>query len=160
MSQLKTKVAIGLLTLSLAGVGMIQRFEGTEQEAYLDSVAVPTICTGSTKNVFIGQTATLAECEARLVEDSTYAGKAVQRCTQVKLTQEQYDALVSFVFNVGGGAYCKSTLVRKLNTGDCVGAANEFQRWNRAGGRVLPGLTSRRKAEATLFVQGCPQIGY
>lgn len=151
----KSKAAAGALVLSALGVGMIQRFEGTKYTAYLDSVNVPTICTGSTRKVFLGQTATPAECEERLQQDTSYAGKAIARCTAVKLTQEQYDALVSFAFNVGGGAYCKSTLARKLNAGDCYGAANEFQRWNRAGGRVLPGLTKRRAAEAALFRKGC-----
>lgn len=148
-------VPAALLCLSLAGIGFIQSFEGTRQTAYLDSVGVPTICTGSTKNVYVGQRATLGECEQRLKEDTTYAGKAVAKAVHVKLSQGQYDALVSFTFNVGEGNLYKSTLLKKMNAGDCFGAANEFQKWNRAGGRVLPGLTKRRLAEAEVFRKDC-----
>lgn len=153
--QPKTKLAAGALTLSVLGVAFIQGWEGTRSDAYLDSVNVPTICTGSTKNVFIGQHATLAECEERLKEDTTYAGKAVQRLVTVKLTQAQYDALVSLVFNIGPGAFARSTLLRKLNAGDCYGAADEFLRWDRAGGKRLRGLQNRRQAERKEFRTGC-----
>lgn len=154
-NPIKGKVAVGLLALSIAGLGFIKGFEGTEYSAYLDSAKVPTICTGSTKGVFLGQQATPAECEYRLVQDTSYAGKAVARCTTAKLSQEQYDAVVSFTFNVGGGAYCRSTLVRKLNAGDCRGAGAEFLRWDYAAGKRLRGLTTRRKAESALFLRGC-----
>lgn len=145
----------GALTLSLLGVGFIQSWEGTKQEAYLDVVQVPTICTGSTKGVRIGQVATPGECEARLIEDTTYAGKALARCVTVPVTQRQYDALVSLGFNIGGGAICASTLVRKLNQGDCRGAAEQFLRWDYAGKQKLRGLTNRRKAERELFLKDC-----
>ena len=153
--QIKEKVAAAALTLSLVGIVFIQGWEGTKQDAYLDSVNVPTICTGSTTNVFIGQHATLAECEERLREDTTYAGKAVQRLVTVKLTQAQYDALVSLVFNIGPGAFARSTLLRKLNAGDCRGAADEFLRWDKAKGKRLRGLTNRRQAERKEFWTGC-----
>lgn len=157
MSALKSKLAVAALSLSLAGAAFIRFEEGSKQEAYLDPVGIPTICVGSTSGVFLGQKATQRECDERLQEDTTYAGAAIKRCLtgDVRLTQKQYDALVSFTFNVGGGAFCKSTLARKINAGDCLGAANEFQRWNRAGGRVLPGLTSRRAKEAWLYRNGC-----
>lgn len=152
-----TKALAATLSISAAGLLFIQQHEGTKTAAYQDTVKVWTICTGSTTKVRPGQIATLAECTARLQEDTTYAGKAIARCTTQPVTQGQYDALVSFTFNVGGGAYCRSTLVRKLNAGDCSGAANEFQRWNRAGGRVLPSLTKRRADEAALFRKDCPR---
>lgn len=145
----------GALTLSLLGVGFIQSWEGTKQEAYLDVVQVPTICTGSTKGVRIGQVAAPGECEARLIEDTTYAGKALARCVTAPVTQRQYDALVSLGFNIGGGAICASTLVRKLNQGDCRGAAEQFLRWDYAGGHKVRGLTNRRKAERELFIGDC-----
>ena len=153
--QIKTKLTAAALSLSLAGIAFIQGWEGTETSAYLDSVRVPTICTGSTRGVYLGQTATLAECEERLVQDTSYAGKAIQRCVQQKLTQGQYDALVSLSFNIGGGAICRSTLVRKLNQGDCRGAGREFLRWDYAGGKKLRGLTKRRAAESNLFLKDC-----
>ena len=149
------KFAPLVLALSVAGIVFIQKYEGTSLNAYLDVGQVPTICTGSTRNVFVGQKATLAECEERLREDTTYAGVAVQRYVQTKLSQGQYDALVSFVFNVGPGAFKKSTLLRKLNAGECHAAAREFLRWNKAQGKVYPGLTKRRAAEKEMFEKDC-----
>lgn len=151
----RTKLAAGLLSLSLAGAVFIQQHEGTRHTAYLDPVGIPTICSGSTAGVSLGTTETAAGCFTRLKRDTGIAGVAVASCVTYPVTQGQYDALVSFTFNVGGGAMCKSTLVRKLNAGDCTGAANEFQRWNRAGGRVLPGLVQRRSEEAALFRKDC-----
>lgn len=151
----RNKVAAALLSLSVAGVAFIQQWEGTEQIAYLDSVGVPTICTGSTSNVFIGQHATLAECEERLQEDTTYAGQAIKRLVRVKLTQDQYDALVSLVFNIGQGAFARSTLLKRLNAGECTGTADEFLKWRYADGKPLRGLLNRRKAERELFIRGC-----
>ena len=153
--QVKRVLPAIALSLSVAGVGFIQSWEGTERVAYLDSVGVPTICTGSTKGVYVGQKASLAECEHRLIEDTTYAGKAIQRCVREKITQGQYDALVSLAFNIGGGATCTSTLVRKLNQGDCRGAGDQFLRWDYAKGKRLRGLTNRRTAERELFLKDC-----
>ena len=151
----KTKLAAGLLSLSVLGVAFIQQWEGTKQEAYLDSVGVPTICTGSTRDVFVGQKATLAECEHRLQEDTSYAGLVIQRHVQVKLTQEQYDALTALVFNIGPGAFARSTLLKRLNEGQCRVAADEFLKWVYAGGKRLRGLGNRRAAERELFLKGC-----
>lgn len=157
MTNVKRKllVSASALSISLAGIAFIQSEEGTEYEAYLDSAHVPTICTGSTRNVFLGQHATLEECEERLVQDTTYAGKAIGRLVQVKLTQQQYDALVSFVFNVGPGAFAKSTMLKRINEGQCYAAGAEFKRWNKAGGKVLKGLTNRRAREAALWLEDC-----
>lgn len=87
---------------------------------------VPTICAGRTKGVFPGQRATMDECDAWLIEDLTYAGQAIKRCTPVKMTQWQYNYLVSFVHNVGGGAYCGSQVARNINAGRCLEAAQEM----------------------------------
>lgn len=153
---MSSKKAVPLvLALSVAGIVFIQKYEGTSLNAYLDVVQVPTICTGSTRNVFVGQKATLAECEERLREDTTYAGIAVQRYVLQKLSQGQYDALVSFVFNVGPSAFKNSTLLRKLNAGECHAAAREFLRWNKAKGKVYSGLTKRRAAEKEMFEKDC-----
>lgn len=127
--QARGKVLAALLTVSVGGLGLIAGHEGLRTEAYPDPAhgwAVPTICYGSTEGVQRGQRATFEECNARLVQDATYAGRAVARCTHVAITQAQYDALVSFAFNVGGSAYCTSALARRLNAGDCWGAAREF----------------------------------
>lgn len=76
----------------------------------------------------------------------------VQKLVKVKLTQNQFDALVSFAYNVGSRALSTSTLLKKLNSGDIKGAADEFLRWNKAGGKEMPGLTKRRKAEREVFL--------
>lgn len=76
----------------------------------------------------------------------------VLKVVRVKLTQGQFDALVSFAYNVGSRALSTSTLLKKLNAGDIKGAADEFLRWNKAGGKVMPGLTNRRKAERDVFL--------
>lgn len=150
-----SKVLPWALALSIAGTVFIQTFEGTELNAYNDVGNVLTICTGSTKNVFIGQKATLKECEARLQEDATYAGDAIKKYTYVRLSQDQYDALVSFVFNVGPNAYRKSTLLKKLNAGECLAAAKEFLRWDKVQGQKVRGLSRRRQAEKALFEKDC-----
>ena len=103
----------------------------------------------------MGQRATPAECEERLLEDATYAGRGVAKGVKVKLTQGQYDALVSFVFNVGETKFYSSTLLRKINAGDCLGAAAEFDRWVYAKGKRLPGLVSRRADERKQWEEGC-----
>lgn len=149
------------LTLSTAGLAFIKSQEGTKTEAYLDSKGVPTICTGSTYNVKLGMMETIQGCDNRLKIDSSQAAKAVQRVVKVPLSQNQFDSLVSFTFNVGEGNLAGSTLVRKLNTGDYCSAGKEFLRWNkvRLQGppprlKALPGLSKRRAAESALFLKG------
>lgn len=157
--QAKKFLAVGTLILSLVGAHFIGTVENGQQgprlEAYADVVGVPTICTGSTKNVYLPMLATKAECEQRLVEDTTYAGNAVHRLVKVKLTQAMYDSLVSFTFNCGPGALASSTLLVKLNQGNYCDAGKQFYRWDKAKGRTLRGLTIRRKAEAVPFIEEC-----
>lgn len=143
------------LTVSLAGLAFIAHFEGTRTAAYKDTAGVATICTGHTRHVRMGDQRTLGECEQFLKEDASEAGRAVSRLVKVGMTQDQYDALVSFTFNLGAGSLEKSTLLRKFNAGDCLGASREFSRWVRADGVVLNGLVTRRAAEAAKFKGGC-----
>lgn len=159
--RLSAGAAAGLLAMATAmapsqhGLDTIKKYEGVSLPAYLDPVGIPTICYGTTKGVTMGMRATLAECEVYLKEDATYAGKAIARLVRVPLTQMQYDALVSFVYNVGQGAFASSTLLRKINAGDCRGAGQEFSRWVYAKGKKLPGLVTRRADEARMWLQGC-----
>jgi lysozyme len=157
-SPLVRKIA-ATLAISAAGLTGIQHFEGTEQKVYLDPVGIPTVCTGHTATVTsrdVGKTFSDAQCATLLKADTGAAQAAVRRLVLVPVSQGQYDALVSFTFNVGGGALGSSTLLRKLNAGDCHGAAAEFPRWNKARGRVLPGLTARRAWEQGIFEADCP----
>lgn len=164
--QIAGLVAAGALALATAFLPSPEQVEHTKESeglrthAYRDSVGVPTICYGSTRKVYIGQKATLQECEERLQEDLTYAGKGVAKLVQVKLTQGQYDALVDFTFNLGETKLRKSTLLRKLNAEDYCGAAAEFDRWvyakNAKTGAMekLPGLVKRRAGNRKMFEEG------
>lgn len=98
------------------------------------------------------QSMTEAEGYSWLHTDTQTASDAVKAAVQVPLSQNQFDALASFAYNVGVNAFANSTLLRKLNAGDTTGAANEFQRWNKSDGRVLSALTDRRAKEAALFM--------
>ena len=145
--------------LSCAGALSITQHEGVEHKVYLDPVSVPTVCAGHTATVTrkdVGREYTDAQCSELLQADTRTAQRGVARLVKVPVTQNQYDALVDFVFNVGEGNLASSTLLRKLNSGDCHGAAAEFPRWNKAKGRVLNGLTKRRAWERSLFEPDCP----
>ncbi len=137
---------------SPAGLALIQRFEGLRLEAYQDQVGVWTIGYGSTRGVRPGDKMSMEQAEARLAEDVQGAEAAVRRLVTVKLTQPQFDALVSFVFNLGAASLASSQLLRLLNHGKPGPAALEFPRWCHAGGLVSEGLMRRRKAEAELFL--------
>lgn len=138
------------------GLDLIREFEGLRLEAYPDpgTGAEPwTIGYGHTgDDVFPGMRITRAEADALLRGDVQHAEDAVRDLVRVPLAQHQFDALVSFCFNCGRGAFAKSTLLRKLNTGDFDAVPTELARWTRAAGKVLPGLVRRRKAEAALWV--------
>lgn len=142
---------------SAAGRKAITQREGNKLKAYLDSVGVLTIGVGHTSNagppkVTKGMTITAAESDAILSRDLATFERAVERSVKVPLSQNEFDALVSLAFNIGGGAFAKSTLVRKLNAGDKAGAAEAFLSWNKAGGKVLKGLVTRRQSERRQFL--------
>jgi lysozyme len=139
------------VNIGARGIELIKEFEGVRLKAYLDSVGVPTIGYGHTKDVQMGDTCTEEEADAWLREDIADAENCVNSAVSAALTQNEFDALCCFVFNVGCGNFRKSTLLRKLLDGDMDGAALEFRRWDKAGGQVLAGLTRRRYAEAKLF---------
>ncbi len=148
MSPPRIAAAVGAGALAL-----IATFEGVRNTPYLDAVQVPTVCYGHTGDVE-PRWYSAAECRALLREDASKAAHAVRRLSKVPLAQPTFDALVSFTYNVGEGNLAASTLLRKLNAGDIAGACNELPRWNKARGRVLPGLTKRRLAERDLCLKG------
>lgn len=142
---------------SLAGttlVASVALWEGTEYKPYYDVVGVLTVCNGYTgPDIIPGKTYGKQECDRLLKKELTEHGLGVLKCTKVPLNQNQYDSLTSFTYNVGVGAYCKSTLLRKLNAGDYTGACRELPKWNKAGGKVYAGLTKRRAAEMALCLK-------
>ncbi len=169
MDWVKNRLVIALLSLSIGGAGAIVAHEGMRPVAYKDPVGIVTVCAGHTKTAKLGQVKTEAQCAKLLQQDVRDSETAIKRLTTAKLTQRQYDALVSFVFNVGEPNYASSTLLKHINAGRCHAAADEFVKWNKATrwrivvpGEpptkekvVLPGLTVRRQAEAVEFRSGC-----
>ena len=148
--------------ISAAGLDLVKHFESCLKKqpdgrfkAYVDPVGVLTIGWGHTlhhgKRFDKSTCWTQQECDAELASDMALFEKQVGELVTMPLKQYQFDALVSFTYNVGAGNLKKSTLLRKLNVGDYAGAAHEFSKWNKGGGKVLRGLTRRRAAEASLF---------
>ena len=134
------------------GLALIKHYEGLRLTAYQDSVGIWTIGYGSTAGIIKGMVITEAKAEAFLQQDLETSEQAVSKLVTVPLDQNEFDALVSFVFNLGQGALAKSTLLKKLNALDRSGAASEFLKWNRAGNKPLRGLTIRRESERRLFL--------
>lgn len=141
--------------LDESGVSLIARFEGFKDRIYKDSAGLPTIGYGHLlkKGEDLKYQTGISEPDARqlLRKDVEIAEQAVNSLCHALLNRNQYNALVSFVFNVGRGNFEKSTLLKRVNEGDFEKAAKEFLRWNRAGNKVVKGLTKRRMVESTLF---------
>ena len=145
-----------LLRLSDAGHLLVERFEGFRADWYADPAGVQTIGFGWTGDLPDGFRPPLAVDDARRLLRQTVGRyeDAVRRLVDVPLSQRQFDALVSFTYNLGAGHLAASTLLRLLNAGDATAAAAEFDRWVYGGGRVLPGLVRRRAEERALFESG------
>lgn len=144
--NIRTKVAA--LSLSAAALVSIAVHEGYRGEAYIPIPGdVPTIGFGTTKDVKMGDRIDPVKALQRKLDDVQKFEGAIKQCVKVPLHQHEYDSFLSLAYNIGSGAFCKSTLVRKLNAGDYEGACTEILRWNRAGGQPIRGLTVRREAE-------------
>ncbi len=141
------------------GIQIIQHFEGLKLRPYkcpagLWTVGYGTLIgNGKTLPPEWNRLFTVSECTALLFEELRSKEKGILRYVRVPLTQNQFDAIVSFVYNLGLGAFQRSTLRRKINRGDFLGASQEFIKWNKAGGKVLAGLTRRRISETALFLK-------
>ncbi len=134
------------------GLLLIKSFEGIKLEAYRDPVGIWTIGYGTTRNVKPRMRISKARAIELLQEDLARFEKSIHEAVRVPINDNQFSALASFTYNVGPGAFRDSTLLRLLNGGNIRGAADQFPRWNKAGGRVLAGLTRRRQAERKLFL--------
>ena len=140
-----------LMNLGYNGTKILKFFEGCRLTAYQDSVGVWTIGYGHTKGVYDGMTITQEEAEQMLLTELEEYEGYVEKYVTVPLTQNQFDALVVWVYNLGPTNFRRSTLLKELNSGNYTAAGNEITKWNKAGGKVLAGLVRRREAEARLF---------
>lgn len=143
--------AVGALSIATA---VVSYYEGYRPDAYRDPVGIPTICYGHTATATIGQALTREECKTLLAGDLGMALAAIDKHATPKLTPQTRAALASFAYNVGETRFARSTLLRKLNTGDLRGACRELSRWVYAGGRKLAGLVKRRATEQALCLAG------
>lgn len=135
-------------------ISIVPKFEGTVLHTYYDPVPIVTACTGHTgPELEIGQTFTKDECDQMLAADLVRTADGIRECVDVPLNPNQLAAFVSFAFNVGVEAFCKSTMHVKLNGGDYTGACNELSRWVMAGGKVLAGIVRRRATERALCLK-------
>lgn len=150
-----------------AGIDLIKSFEGLFLKPYLDPIKIPTIGYGTIKypngKAVTMQDPAITETQATeyLMHEVEMKASAVEKIVKVPLNDNEYAALVSFSYNVGSGALQSSTLLKMLNAGaDRKVVADQFLRWNKAGGKELPGLTRRRQAERSLFLQPILQEEY
>jgi lysozyme len=143
------------MKISEQGLALIRRFEGFSAQAYRCPAGVMTIGYGHTISAgehFPAAGLSVDEAEILLKKDVEATEQAICRLVDAALNQQQFDALVSFVFNIGIGAFRRSTLLRWLNKGEKLAAAAQFERWVFAGNKKLPGLVTRRNAERELFL--------
>jgi lysozyme len=140
-----------IMKISAEGKALIKKFEGCELEAYKCAAGVWTIGYGTIKNVSEGMTITQEQADKMFDEEMKEYETYVNTAVKVPLSQNQFDALVSWVFNLGNGNLSSSTMLKVINSGDHAGVPAQIKRWNKAGGKVLEGLIRRREAEALLY---------
>lgn len=148
------------MKISEEGLRLIKNFEGYHTRlkdgscaAYLCPAGVATIGFGCTSGVKLGMVWSAEQAEEALRREIAKFEDAVTRSVTVEVNQNQFDACVSLAYNIGEAGFRRSSILRKLNKGDMTGAAQAFRLWNQGGGRVLPGLVSRRMREAALFLK-------
>ena len=139
------------MNISQEGISLIKKFEGCELEAYKCAAGVWTIGYGHTKNVKEEDSITKEEAETLLVNELMDYCNYVDLYVKVPLKQNQFDALVSWTYNLGPTNLQSSTMLKFLNAGDYHLIPTQIKRWNKAKGQVLEGLTRRREAEALMF---------
>jgi len=144
----------GSVALTALATSSISYYEGRSLRAYQDIVNVWTICDGETKGVKRGDVATPAQCDAMLAKNLITYEAGLDRCLVAAVPGAIKVQFLSWAYNVGIGAACGSTLVRKANAGDIRGACNELLKWDRARGRPVRGLTIRRRAENKACLEG------
>lgn len=146
---------MGSAALAAALLGGLTQWEGKKNVGYLDIVGIPTACMGDTNNVVVGKFYSDAECRARLEQQAIVHVSEVKRCTP-SIGGGQLVAAGLLAYNIGGPAYCKSTVDRMFDAGNIRAGCDAFRLWIKAGGKVVRGLVNRREFERTLCLQGVP----
>jgi len=139
------------MKISEEGIELLKKFEGCKLEAYQDSVGVWTIGYGHTKGVYKGMTISQDDAEEMLEEEMEEYEGYIEEYVEVPLSQNEFDALVCWVYNLGPTNLRNSTLLMVLNQSKFDEVPEQIKRWNKAGGEILKGLVRRREAEALLF---------
>jgi lysozyme len=139
-----------------AAVALVGAWEGVRTVAYRDIVGIPTVCFGETRGVKMGDRYTMEECRTMLGDALVEFETGMRKCltNPDAVPDKPYVAFLSLSYNIGTGAFCKSTVARKANVGDILGACNAISAWNKAGGKVVKGLTNRRAEEQNLCLEG------
>jgi lysozyme len=148
-----------MMRYSKDGLALTEQFEGFRDTAYQDVAGVWTIAYGHTKGVHPGMICDQVQGVDWLMDDVSDAENAVNLLVKIGMTQDEFDALVDFTFNIGITAFQHSTLLAMLNSNDIEGAIGEFEKWDQAGGKVVAGLLARRNAEKALFTLGADFSG-
>lgn len=157
MSRLK-KAGVGLTVAGSLAIGFIGGWEGLRTKAYRDNLAggIPTVCFGETRGVKMGDSYTVEECKAMLGDALAEFEAGMRKCLQNpdKIPDKPYVAFLSLAYNIGNGAFCKSSVARLANEGNLKEACNRILAFNKAGGKVVQGLVNRRKEERKLCLAG------
>ncbi|TIN82742.1 MAG: lysozyme [Mesorhizobium sp.] len=142
--------------LAASVVALVSGFEGLRTYAYRDPVGIPTICFGETRGVKMGDHKTPAECKDMLISRLAEFETGMRKClaSPDTIPDNAYAAFLSASYNIGTGAFCKSSMARRANAGDIRGACDALLAWDKAGGFRLPGLTKRRAKERELCLRG------
>lgn len=150
-SRLKKTAAI-----MAAAVALVGGWEGLRTVAYKDIVGVPTVCFGETRGVEMGDRYTVEECKVMLGQGLVEFETGMRRCLTKPddIPAKPYVAFLSLSYNIGTGAFCRSTVAKRINAGDIKGACNGIPAWNRAGGKVVQGLVNRRAEEKRICLEG------
>ena len=139
---------IAAISLSATALVAIVLHEGYRENAYIPVAGdIPTIGFGTTSGVKLGDRTTPEKALQVAIRDVQNFEGAIKECVKVPLTQNEYDAYVSLSYNIGANAFCRSTLVKRLNSQDYIGACNQILRWDQFKGKPLAGLTKRRQEE-------------
>lgn len=146
-----TKKKAAWVAIAIAAVGA---FEGLRTSAYPDIVGIPTACYGETKGIRLGMKFDKTQCDEMLAKRLLEFNAGVDSCVTADLPDTRRVAFVSLSYNIGTAAFCKSTVVRRINAGDIVGGCEAILMWDHAGGKKVPGLTKRRVVERELCLKG------